>query len=93
MKKKTTHTPTPWTTFQSQGENGAITDGNGNVIAEGLTEENAAFIVRAVNSHEALLEAAKVLVNSIKWSGDINQVNLAPKISVLRAAIAKAEGK
>ena len=61
MKKITTHTPTPWRN-----------DLHNNILAGDVTvatvwgdnkdkptKENAAFIVRAVNSHEALLEAVK----------------------------------
>lgn len=38
-----------------------------------------------------IMEASKKIVDSISWSGDINQVNIAPKISELREAISKME--
>lgn len=47
-------------------------------------------IMHIINSRHDLLEAARTIIESIKWSGDINQVNLAPKISKLAEAVKRA---
>jgi len=63
---KTKHTPTPWEI--KEGWSGHIFGPNHEMISRAMdcrkssAQENAAFIVRAVNSHEALLEVAKDLV-------------------------------
>lgn len=49
------HTPLPW--YLSSDGRGIIR--NGKRFAEAYTKEDAAFIARAVNSHEELLEALK----------------------------------
>ncbi len=68
-----------------------VLDKEGTVIFAGLSIEQSEFIVRAVNSHEALLEAAKeslILFKHFKKSpNDFLAVEL------LENAIAKAEGK
>lgn len=67
------------------------------VKREGLNEEGRGSmttiqklrqLVKKHRENEIILYArSKELVDSIKWSGDINQVNLAPKISKLSAAL------
>lgn len=52
------------------------------------TSQQAAFIVRAVNSHEELLEAARTALNTLKG---INGHYIAEE--KLEKAIAQAEGK
>jgi hypothetical protein len=59
MKTKTHHTPTPWRYNPSQGLDREIIRHFGEVVGKIEKREDAEFIVRAVNSHEALLEAAK----------------------------------
>lgn len=67
---KTKHTPTPWihqeTPFGTQCDDKIISaDGqviailNDSRLATQLNKLDAAFIVRAVNSHEAILKGAK----------------------------------
>lgn len=63
----TTHTPTPWNTAgvsnpdsdQRMSVWGPISEGkqSGEWVAKDIRPANAAFIVRAVNAHEALVEA------------------------------------
>lgn len=45
----------PWKFIESD----YITDSNGAYVAEGVNDQTAAFIVRAVNSHDELLSALK----------------------------------
>lgn len=79
------HTPTPW--YESQIADGTWVIGAGqDHWAEDLTQEDAEFIVRAVNSHELLLTALKCLVNGYEPYSGCN-------LERARQAIAKAEGK
>ncbi len=61
MKTKTQHTPTPWKLFPGVGEDldGVMSEkvnaGGNFYIAQCNVKGDAEFIVRAVNSHEALL--------------------------------------
>ena len=102
----TDHTPTPWTFGNGEKFPFVIrhdSDGLGSHIAYiacqevickehgGTPEANAAFIVRAVNAHEELLEACKC-------AGDALLANEGDPIKrealrQLREAIAKSEGK
>ncbi len=77
MKKKLEgkHTPTPWHHETRRGPNSqqvtfrpSTDDDNwGWAKIEGMNAEaNAAFIVRAVNSHEALLDIAKAMLAFVK---------------------------
>lgn len=92
------HTPTPWKAslrFQNNLPNDyVITDGKwgGIAIASSDNEANAAFIVRAVNSHEELLTALKIAVFELSVkSGDKNRIKNA--VDRAKQAIIKAEGK
>jgi len=82
------HTPTPW--YISREENGITTirgdKANGRLfaVADTLKREDAEFIVRAVNSHEALLEAAKEAIACGSISARVEDL--------LGKAIAQAEG-
>ena len=85
VSKKVEHYPTPW--FIDEDENGdrIIVDSleGGLIIARQPNEANAAFIVRAVNSHEELLEAMK---NCLEYD------NKEIIKDTLREAISRAEG-
>ena len=96
------HTPTPWTT-----DGVAIWNEIGNVVAASVSTAdtrlyhtktdykqasvNAAFLVRAVNAHEELLDAVKMALDA--------ELSLAARIprplriKFLKQAIAKAEGR
>ena len=88
-------TPGPW----SITGNGSIWGVDDAVIyADGFgvhQHQNAEFIVRACNSHDALLKAAKHALSVAEMCADI--MKLTPEedtvIPVLKSAIAKAEGK
>ncbi len=77
------HTPTPWETDWS----GQIRQAGGEelFIADfGPNEPNAAFIVRAVNSHEEMLYALKAIREFKDFAACKN---------LIERAIVKAEGK
>lgn len=84
------HTATPWKLSGGLGFRSIKSTGN-YVIATGLSETtgewdaNAAFIVRAVNSHDELLELAKMYLYSVQPSN--------PNYDSIMKTIAKAEGK
>jgi len=106
----TKHTPTPWVKSIVQfdkSEWAKLWNKNQICIAKGIDitaivygpddqeEANAAFIVRAINSHEELLQALKDLAREI----DLRKLNIRKDFSLMSAhafalkAIAKAEGK
>jgi hypothetical protein len=91
-KEEVKHTPTPWSAELNDGT-WDIRHANGTVAMldkyDDETEQaNAAFIVRAVNSHAALLEAAKEIVQDIREDNDLGDT-----FKKLVEAIALAEGK
>lgn len=68
------HSPTPWTYYRSSDSNLIqITDNNGLLVCYDEKamnpNANAALIVRAVNSYERLVSAAKTLVNYRRRAG------------------------
>jgi hypothetical protein len=92
------HTPTPWRKILAPTQ--IVTDDR--IIANMVYGEyfqmqnDADFIVRAVNAHEALLEAAKNARNVLAALaiGDLKGIKAdSPALQMLRDAIAKAEGK
>ena len=82
------HTPTPWFVKGDQ------VIGNGDVVADcfQLPQDNAEFIVSAVNSHEALLEAAKAYKEKYFDRAE-NQDELTDEAKAIIKAIAQAEVK
>ncbi len=89
------HTPTPWETDWS----GQIRQAGGEelFIADfGPNEPNAAFIVRAVNSHEELLAAARKAFDVLREASFVSGLIESQYDDALKSvgeAIAKAEGK
>ena len=86
MKTEMKHTPTPWRMarvnyFPSTA--GFEINSGANWYAFAKIEGDAEFIVRAVNSHEELLEALKELVQGHSIKGE----------EAGRKAITKAEGR
>lgn len=107
MKTKTatpTHTPTPWRIVLAPTQ--IVTDGEiiatlNNAMGVEQRQGNAAFIVRAVNSHEELMEAIKVAYQFFNTEANTPDENglVAAGNSVVRVvlrkmkqAIARAEG-
>jgi len=99
------HTPTPWklgkapdgkTTIQATDEIGLHLFEQ--TFQGSIANANAAFIVRAVNAHQELLDAAKEALEKLEL---IDQINFdetgeempSPETEQLRQAIAKAEAK
>ena len=77
-EKKPTHTATPWAVYDDSNleyPNIEVEGGSEKICPEVYGEDhsqavaNAAFIVRCVNSHEALLEAARQGFQLIKEGG------------------------
>lgn len=105
MNATPAHTPTPWKDsgyLEIEGPGGLVIANTGPTDSMPLAEQlaNTKLIVRAVNSHEALLDA---LVFVASRTNDENQFLLdAPMhqakqewdqaMKLIRAAIAKAEG-
>lgn len=96
--KETKHTPTPWHISDEH----RIVDEQGGLVADvkyakATTAEamaDAEFISRAVNSHEALLEAAKKVVkeySALPINGP--ETVIIKSIDDLQEAIAQAEGR
>jgi len=91
MTNAVSHTPTPWkVTTTNEVWMSSVCGSDGDEIAQCFkfkneSEANAAFIVRAVNSHEELLEAAKSLIKYGVVGDEYKEQ--------VRQAIAKAEGK
>lgn len=95
-ENKPQHTPTPWTVFgfssvetvkKYRGDRLEICEAFTSQIDSAEAKANAAFIVRAVNSHEELLGMAKA------WVEIMDADPTTPKDILVKAkqAIAKAE--
>ncbi len=86
------HTPTPWEVgFNKADRTYHIVDCiGGSTMAFSADEENAAFIVRAVNAHEELLHALKCLVAQYD---EANEESFAEAYGNALEIIAKAEGR
>jgi len=56
------HTATPWF-FRSEKTKALLYADNGDWLGDIATDDDAAFIVRAANSHEALVEALR----AVEW--------------------------
>ncbi len=87
--KPAAHTPTPWT-IDARGS--VTSEDKQNVImiqpSFALDFNDAAFIVRAVNSHEEMLSVLKEIKKIIHLQDFYSEF-----LSVVDKAIAKAEGK
>ena len=97
---KPQHTPTPWHQVDNTGA--LVIDLNGNVMAHCAVQDelpmterqaNAAFIVRAVNSHEELIEALKEVTEWLAASCTTSDGAQTEAIKQANSAIARAEGK
>jgi len=99
------HTPLPWAITPHQD---TIKGPAGNVVAEccgystkasdknqqkqGGREANAELIVKVVNCHHELLEAAKAALCALVMDSDMEE-DFGPEIKLLNAAIEKATGE
>ncbi len=101
IKPKNGHTPKPWKANEGKGYFGLnITDNKNNTICDlfdsSETKEvclaNAAFIVKACNSHEELLDSLKKLVLFVEGLQAGDYKNYA-RVEGARQAISKAEGE
>ena len=105
MKNKpaVSHTPTPWTLNGNAITSWVSKDGDHICFAEmsKLSKaqnwaQDAAFIVRAVNSHDELLKAMRKAVKRLRdgdGSDSFFPEQDSEAIEIIEQAIAKAEGK
>lgn len=97
--QQTEHTPTPWSYTGTSDWATIYQIGTHEHVAGMMNKNNpkadAEFIVRAVNSYEALLEEAKEAANDLLSLSAEEAKPLAIRASLnrLMRAIAKAEGK
>lgn len=80
----------------SEGYSAIVYDGHGQAVADHLTEDRAAFIVRACNSHDALVKALEHIVGGIKCGGIIASnplfdAKLRKNLETAEAALAAAK--
>lgn len=89
MDKKQNISPLPWSI---SGINpGSICDTNCRTFATDMNHTTAAYIVRAVNAHEALVDALRDIVANIDKGGC--PVRGSVMHEAARAALALADGK
>lgn len=89
------HTPLPWWYNKERRAIEARPD-NHNIETPAyqvLDEADGELIVRAVNSHEALFEAAQYALNRLKRLDENGHGEHSYAIDKLETAIAQAEGK
>ena len=100
QQTETTHAPTPWTIDDHRVLD--IRDSNGESVARvwrsSPRETNAELIVRAVNSHQALLDALEALLDASQigdaFLRDTDSVSLkVADFKQARAALARAKGE
>jgi hypothetical protein len=97
------HTPLPWhIVYRDDCDNPPeLRDADGNYVPlSGRTNElahrNAAFIVRACNSHDELLQAVKILQKKLSmFNRQISPFEVAKdkELDFVRTSISKAEGR
>ena len=80
--------PLPWRPEHETGDWWRVRDANGFMVFDGITGDEAAFICRAVNSHEALVTACRI---ALAWHGPDGDGISDPARAQLLAAVALAE--
>lgn len=69
-----------------------VTQANGgDLVASGLSQEQADWLIRVVNSHADLLGAAGEAVDMLEGNPSVEAIETV--LAMLNAAIAKAEGR
>jgi hypothetical protein len=100
MSKNTEHTPTPWTeengTIYGPDDLDYVAIDGASIVSEHVLKANAEHIVRAVNSHERLIQALSELVAEHDVSNENIPMGYGPKpdtfgIELARAALAEGE--
>lgn len=90
-----THTPTPWTVDTNGWIHGAFNNQEAPLIA-GASPNNAAFIVKACNTHEILIDKSRKalqLLKEIQAKEDGGTEMPWPEINALEIALNIAQGK
>ncbi len=100
-QEDTMHTPTPWTIGPSSNPQNGMRwrdllaksyNGEDMYVGEAL-KDNAALIVKAVNSYEAMKEALQTIIYACE-SGHLGECSVAVEwYPVAKQALALAEGK
>jgi len=102
MSEKTKHTPTPWATGAGMHPADQVFNTEGAIVADckwtnhdpARREENAAFIVKACNEYEGLLQAAKnalqVIEEAEAMEWEKGGAETIPQAEELRQAIQRA---
>jgi hypothetical protein len=79
-QNKTGHTPTPWKAYNAyvESDRGLVANCTNKQMGNPMTTEetyaNTKLIVRAVNSHEALVNACKYLLTRVSYPIDFNPI-------------------
>lgn len=84
------HTPTPWE-VDPENENSIQHALSKRLILHHVGAFDAAFIVRAVNAHEELVEVLGDLLDAVKITGQAK--NIPQYVIQAQKVLAKAEGK
>jgi hypothetical protein len=87
------HTPTPWKTVEFEDEGTGI-EGNQCPVGLIVSPDDAAFIVTACNSHEALVKALETGLSQLRtvtYNHPDDEINNAV-LKQMRAALALAKG-
>lgn len=93
--KAPSYTPAPW---RADGLTIETLDG-GNIglmnlaRKKAVSEANAAFIVLAVNNHEALIEALRAIADQEFIAAHSEETRMKDMADIARAALARAGGK
>ncbi len=95
---ETAHTPGPWIAvpYLSPKGKALIKSLDGKTITSGpmLTDDDAAFIVRACNAHDDMLAALRSIAGTLDLESFPTKGCMENRLgSLARAAIAKAEGR
>jgi hypothetical protein len=69
-----------------------ISEVTGENIAVTYKKENAAFIVKACNLHDEIVEACQMLIDRLNYHGSIDPIREEGPIEDLKNLIAKAKG-
>jgi hypothetical protein len=100
---KAQHTPTPWvidpsgSSINAGDALGRIADMKGDYIWPSEDKANAAFIVQACNSHQALVDALEATEGTLDWmeqfASEGMQAECDKSLAMAREALALAKGK
>ena len=86
------HTPTPWRVLIQTGFNPLLLDDNDKIVGEIHSPAAANWVMRAVNAHDALVEALTAII--AKFESDPDDLEtMDAGIKIARAALKLAKGE